>query len=144
MASSIAAFCQRVQAGIANATFAPKRCVVAWLIDRIVFTHATVTIRDVRPQPPRTVPVHFCPCRQDYFHDIIQILHLADGDPGAVLRTIALDGRGIGVAPVNRHPLPHAMPGDGLRRKRLAACSSRASASRKSMVWPVLSTTRYR
>ena len=51
------------------------------------------------------------------FHDIIEIFDLADGDRGAVLRIVALDGRFIGRTPVDRDLLRHAMAADRLLQK---------------------------
>ena len=46
---SAAAFCQRVQAGLADATFAQKRQLIELLIDRVVVTDGEVEIRYVIP-----------------------------------------------------------------------------------------------
>ena len=35
------------------------------------------------------------------FDNVVEILDLADGDRGAVLRVVALDGRFIGRTPIN-------------------------------------------
>ncbi len=46
------------------------------------------------------------------FHHVVEILELADGDRGAVLRIRALNGGGIGLTPIDRGFLRHAMPAD--------------------------------
>src|SRR5437899_2486895 len=54
-------------------------------------------------------------------HDVVEIFDFTDGDGGAVLRIIALDGRFIGRTPVDGDLLRHAV----------AACSSRSAAPGK-------------
>ena len=53
------------------------------------------------------------------FHDIVEIFDLADGDGGAVLLVVALDGRFIGRTPVDGDLLRHAVAADRLRQKAL-------------------------
>ena len=53
------------------------------------------------------------------FHNIIEIFDLADGDRGAVLRIVALDGRFIGRTPVDRDLLRHAVAADRLGQEAL-------------------------
>jgi site-specific DNA recombinase len=67
LASSMAAFCQRVQASVTNTTFEQKRRVVELLIERVVVTNDEVEIRSVMPTHPRSEHVRFCQLRQDYF-----------------------------------------------------------------------------
>src|SRR6266850_839319 len=50
-------------------------------------------------------------------HQIIEIVHLTDDDRGPVLRVVASDGRGIGLAPINRDRLWHAMTPNRLGEK---------------------------
>lgn len=61
------AFCQRVQAGLADASFAQKRQLVELLIDRVVVTGDEVEIRYVVPTTPRGEHTRFCHLRLDYF-----------------------------------------------------------------------------
>jgi hypothetical protein len=98
MVTSIDAFCQRVQAGLANATFEQQRTLVELLIDRVLVANGDVEIRYAIPTHPRSETTRFCHLRKDYFHHIIQMFHLADDDRGAVCRVILLDGGGIGLA----------------------------------------------
>ncbi len=70
LASSIDAFCQRVQVSLTNATFEQKRRLVELLIDRVIVTDDEVEIRSVIPTHPRREHVHFCQLRKDYFHKI--------------------------------------------------------------------------
>ena len=77
-------------------------------------------------------------------HDIIEILDLADDDRGAMLLVVPSDGGGMSLAAIAGDLLGHAMATDCLVRKRLAACWSRCSVRRKSIVCPVLSTARQR
>src|SRR5579859_7257456 len=60
-------FCQRVQAGLAEATFEQKRQLVELLIDRVVVTGEEVEIRYVIPTSPTSEHLRFCHLRLDYF-----------------------------------------------------------------------------
>jgi site-specific DNA recombinase len=64
------AFCQRMQAGLAAATFPQKRHLVELLIDRVVVTDEEVEIRYVVPTSPRGEHTRFCHLRLDYFDDV--------------------------------------------------------------------------
>ena len=143
MVQSIAAFCQRVQVGLAQATFAQKRTLVELLIDRVVVANGDVEIRYAIPTHPRGEMTRFCHLRKDYFHNVIEILDFADLDGRPVLLIVGLDGRFVGRTPVNgdflRHPTCRRI---AFIKKALAACSSRCSVSRKSIVLPCLSTAR--
>jgi site-specific DNA recombinase len=66
-ASGIVAFCERVQSGLANATFEQRRQLVELLIDRVVVTNDEVEIRYVIPTSPRGEHERFCHLRLDYF-----------------------------------------------------------------------------
>jgi site-specific DNA recombinase len=68
LAIGIEDFCQRVQHGLADATFEQKRQLVELLIDRVVVTNAEVEIRYVIPTHPRSEHIRFCHLRKDYFH----------------------------------------------------------------------------
>ena len=127
MAPSIAAFCPRVQAGLAHTTFAQKRTLVELLIDRVLVANGDVEIRYALPTHPRSKTTRFCHLRQDYFDNVIEILDLTDGNGGAVLLIVALDGRFIGRTPVDRDLLWDAMAADRLgqeplRGLRVALC----------------------
>jgi site-specific DNA recombinase len=67
MVESIEAFCQRVQQGLAEATFEQKRHLIELLIDRVVVTNEEVEIRYVIPTSPSSEQVCFCHLRSDYF-----------------------------------------------------------------------------
>jgi site-specific DNA recombinase len=69
MASSVESFCQRVQAGLAQATFRQKRQLVELLIDRVVVTEEQVEIRYVIPTSPRAEHTRFSQLRTDYRDD---------------------------------------------------------------------------
>ena len=66
--TSIEAFCQRIQQGLAQATFEQKRELVLLLIDRVIVTDGDVEIRYVVPTSPESEHVRFCHLRSDYFH----------------------------------------------------------------------------
>lgn len=104
LATSIDAFCQRVQASLTNATFEQKRRLVELLIDRVIVTHEEVEIRYVIPMHPRREHVRFCQLRKDYFYHITKILDLTDDDGRAVVPVVPLNGGFIGCAAINRDP----------------------------------------
>jgi site-specific DNA recombinase len=60
-------FCDRVQAGLADATFAQRRQMVELLIDRVVVLDGEVEIRYVIPTSLRGEHTRFCHLRLDYF-----------------------------------------------------------------------------
>ncbi len=76
LAVSLEAFCQRVQTGLANATFEQQRQLVELLIDRVIVTNDQVEIRYVIPTSPSSEQVRFCHLRKDYFHLPSQQEHL--------------------------------------------------------------------
>src|SRR5215210_6915608 len=69
VAGSIEDFCERVRAGLAEATFERKRKLVELLIDRVIVTGEEVEIRYVIPTDPSSEQVRFCHLRSDYLHD---------------------------------------------------------------------------
>jgi hypothetical protein len=66
IASSMTEFCQRVQAGLACATFEHKRQLVELLIDRVIVTNGDVEIRYVIPTSKSGEHTRFCHLRLDY------------------------------------------------------------------------------
>jgi site-specific DNA recombinase len=68
LAASLEAFRERVQRGLAQATFEQRRQLALLLIDRVVVTDAEVEIRYVLPTSPESEHVRFCHLRKDYFH----------------------------------------------------------------------------
>ncbi|WP_236022820.1 zinc ribbon domain-containing protein [Dictyobacter formicarum] len=64
---SIDAFCERVQQGLAQATFEQKRQLIELLVDRVVVTGEEVEIRYVIPLSPKSEQIRFCHLRLDYF-----------------------------------------------------------------------------
>jgi site-specific DNA recombinase len=66
IAPTIQAFCQRVQQGLAQATFAQKRELVELLIDRVIVDEAHVEIRYVIPTTEASTHIRFCHLRKDY------------------------------------------------------------------------------
>jgi site-specific DNA recombinase len=67
VASNLDDFCQRIRAGLANATFEQRRQLVELLVDRVVVTDDDVEIRYVVPTRPSSEHVRFCHLRTDYF-----------------------------------------------------------------------------
>ena len=76
MVQSIAAFCERVQQGLTEATFEQKRHVIELLVDRVVVTGEEVEIRYVIPTSPHSEQVRFCQLRLDYFNTPMSSLQL--------------------------------------------------------------------
>jgi site-specific DNA recombinase len=68
VAASIEDFCERLRAGLAEATFERKRKLVELLIDRVIVTGEEVEIRYVIPTDPSSEQVRFCHLRSDYLH----------------------------------------------------------------------------
>ena len=68
LAASVGCFCQRVQTGLADATFEQKRQLVELLIDRVIVTNDKVEIRYVIPTSPSSEHTRFCHLRKDYFN----------------------------------------------------------------------------
>ena len=69
MAASLEAFRERIQAGLAQASFEQRRQLVLLLIDRVIVTDADVEIRYVLPTSSDSEHVRFCHLRKDYFDD---------------------------------------------------------------------------
>jgi site-specific DNA recombinase len=69
MVHSVEAFGQRVQVGLASATFEQQRRLVELLIDRVIVADGDVEIRYVIPTSPSSESVRFCHLRTDYFGD---------------------------------------------------------------------------
>jgi hypothetical protein len=67
MCEALTAFCQRIQAGLAEATFDEMRQLVELLIDRVIVTMDEVEIRYVIPTSPRSEHIRFCHLHTDYF-----------------------------------------------------------------------------
>jgi site-specific DNA recombinase len=67
LGASIEEFCNRIHAGLANATFEQKRALVELLIDRVLVADGEVEIRYVVPTHPSSEKVRFCHLRKDYF-----------------------------------------------------------------------------
>ncbi len=67
VAPSIQAICERLRAGLAQATFAQRRKLVELLIDCIVVTDGDVEIRYVIPTTEASTHIRFCHLGKDYF-----------------------------------------------------------------------------
>ena len=76
LATSAEAFCHRVQAGLANATFEQKRELIELLIDRVVVTNDEVEIRYVIPTSPSSEHTRFCHLRLDHFNRLAGVVML--------------------------------------------------------------------
>ena len=63
---------------------------------------------------PQHRPCHPLHPAMILFHNVVEILDLADGDCGAVLLIIALDGRFIGRTPIDGDLLGHTVAANGL------------------------------
>lgn len=79
---SIEAFCQRVQQGLAQATFDQKRELVELLIDRVIVDDAQVEIRYVIPTTEASTHTRFCHLRKDYFNSPSAPVKISDHQRG--------------------------------------------------------------
>jgi site-specific DNA recombinase len=70
LAQGIESFCQRIQHGLAHATFDERRHLVELLIDRVIVTQDEVEIRYVIPTSPRGESARFYQLRLDYCRTI--------------------------------------------------------------------------
>jgi site-specific DNA recombinase len=68
LAASAGAFCERVSAGLQDATFDRRRELVELLVDRVVVTDDQAEIHYVFPTSPQSEHVRFCHLRMDYLH----------------------------------------------------------------------------
>jgi site-specific DNA recombinase len=66
LSQGIEAFGQRMQPTVDKWTFAQRRQLVAWLIDRVIVNETQVEIRSVVPTGPTGEPTPFCHLRLDY------------------------------------------------------------------------------
>jgi site-specific DNA recombinase len=89
VATSLEAFRERVQHGLANATFEQRRQLALLLVDRVVVTNDEVEIRYVLPTSLASEHVRFCQLRKDYFHDPAACEHLEATRARRRLRTDA-------------------------------------------------------
>jgi len=78
MAASIEDFCQRIQTGLAKASFAQKRTLVELLVDRVLVINDQVEIRYVVPTHSRSETTRFCHLRKDYFHHVVPVFATTD------------------------------------------------------------------
>ena len=76
LSNSVGDFCQRVQQGLAQASFKQRRSLVELLIDRVIVTDGEVEIRYVMPTARPSEQVRFCHLRLDYLHDVVEELAL--------------------------------------------------------------------
>src|SRR5207245_867413 len=117
LAQGIETFCQRMQPTLDNLTFAQRRQLVEWLIDRVIVNDTQVEIRYVVPTSPKGETTPFCHLRLDYLNIESQSVFLQ----GCHLGGFITDDRPIRVRaqrPSNRQMPrtkicarePHAMP----------------------------------
>jgi site-specific DNA recombinase len=64
---TIQALCERLQVGLAQATFAQRREVIELLIDCVIVSDDQVEIRYVIPTTEASTHIRFCHLRKDYF-----------------------------------------------------------------------------
>jgi len=98
IAASLEAFRERVQGGLAQASFEQRRQLVLLLIDRVVVTDADVEIRYVLPTSPASEHVRFCHLRKDYFNDPAAGLDGEANLTGLLADDLDGDDRGCGHA----------------------------------------------
>jgi site-specific DNA recombinase len=66
LAQGLEAFCRKVQPTLDHLTFAQRRQLVAWVIDRVIVTNDQVEIRYVVPTGPQGETTPFCHLRLVY------------------------------------------------------------------------------
>ena len=88
-AAALESFRERVQGGLAQASFEQRRELVMLLIDRVVVTDADVEIRYVLPTSPESEHVRFCHLRKDYFE--LPALDKPADDLQRVLRRVSAE-----------------------------------------------------
>ena len=103
MVRSVEAFCQRVQAGLASATFEQRRQLVELLIDRVVVADGDVEIRYVVPTSPSTEAIRFCHLRSDYFHAPAAPHAAAEGARGLLVERGELPDPGVDRRRIDAH-----------------------------------------
>lgn len=142
MVQSIEAFCQRVQQGLAEATFEQKRQLIELLIDRVVVTEEEVEIRYVIPTSPTSEQLRFCQLRLDYFDmpaDANGPHHLLQrgswwGEHEIVALFVRISETAADEQRVRVHPPPTGAPGERQPSRRAGALwclhSSRGVANR--------------
>jgi hypothetical protein len=79
LSQGIEAFCQRLQPTVDQLTFAQRRQLVAWLIDRVIVNDTQVEIRYVVPTGPKGETTPFCHLRLDYLNR--PALHIQREEP---------------------------------------------------------------
>ena len=118
-AAALESFRERVQGGLAQASFEQRRELVMLLIDRVVVTDADVEIRYVLPTSPESEHVRFCHLRKDYFE--LPALDKPADDLQRLLRQVGAEQRlrieaAAGIAqqyPADRHDRHAAVTPDG-------------------------------
>ncbi|HET8852399.1 MAG TPA: recombinase family protein, partial [Ktedonobacteraceae bacterium] len=80
--ASIEGFCEQVQRGLVQATFAQRRQLVELLIDRVIVTNGDVEIRYVIPTSPATAHVRFSHLRTNYLDGLPGRPFLGQEPPG--------------------------------------------------------------
>src|SRR5262245_14410344 len=111
--TSVKAFCLRVQAGLAQATFEQRRQLVELLIDRVVVTDEVVEIRYVIPTTSASEHVRFCHLRTLYVQEgqLAQMVRVAQ-------RVAARGVDAVGVpAVVHAHAPIGGQDADGVQRR---------------------------
>ncbi len=77
MALSVEQFWQRVQTGLASASFEQKRQLLELLVDRVIVKNDQVEIRYVLPTSSKSEHIRFCHLRSDYL-DPPNMIRMAD------------------------------------------------------------------
>ena len=95
-------FCQQIQAGLDQATFAQRRQLIELLVDCVIINEDQVEIRYVIPISAEGTKTRFCHLRTDYFNAPALPIHFQG--PAAGLKT---DDDDILVGPSPRRDIEH-------------------------------------
>ncbi len=85
LTASMTEFCQRIQAGLASASFEQKRQLVELLIDRVIVNGDQVEIRYVIPVSSKGELTRFCHLRLDYFDGPAIGINGTEGGNGSLI-----------------------------------------------------------
>ncbi|RPI33468.1 MAG: recombinase family protein [Chloroflexota bacterium] len=129
LAGNVKDFCQRIQTGLAEATFEQIRQLVELLIDRVIVTGDEVEIHYVIPTSRGSEHVRFCLLRSDYFNapDLVAATDFQVAQQVGINLVLRTRLAGVGprgnpgdahVAHITLHPRPRNRPAFPQKHRR--------------------------